>query len=162
MDPRRQAPAAAVPGAAHGQAGARGRQGAPVVSTAIRAGRRTVEIPRPEKVLFAPGINKMDLANYYARVSEAMLPHLADRPLNLERYPDGIEGHRIIQQHASGHFPDWIGRVSVEKRQGTVEHVVATEPGTLLYLAGQACITLHAWLSRRDRLHRPDRFIIDL
>jgi bifunctional non-homologous end joining protein LigD len=52
--------------------------------------------------------------------------------------------------------------VSVEKRQGTVEHVVAAEPATLLYLAGQACITLHAWLSRRDRLHRPDRFVIDL
>ena len=121
-----------------------------------------MEIPRPEKVLFAPGINKMDLANYYARVSEAMLPHLADRPLNLERYPDGIEGHRIIQQHASGHFPSWVRRVEVPARNGTVEHVVARDAATLVYLAGQACITVHRWLSRSDRLDRPDQLVIDL
>jgi bifunctional non-homologous end joining protein LigD len=91
-----------------------------------------------------------------------MLRHIAGRPLNLERYPDGIEGHRIIQQHASSHFPDWIVRVTVDKEKGSVEHVLANEPATLVYLAGQAAITLHAWLSRRDRLYRPDRFIIDL
>jgi bifunctional non-homologous end joining protein LigD len=129
---------------------------------AIRAGRRTVEVSRPQKPLFPCGITKSDLAHYYEQVAEPMLRHIAGRPLNLERYPDGIEGHRIIQQHSSSHFPDWITRVSVGKQKGTVEHVVATEPATLVYLAGQAAITLHAWLSRRDRLYRPDRFIIDL
>jgi bifunctional non-homologous end joining protein LigD len=129
---------------------------------AIRAGRRTVEISRPRKPLFPCGITKSDLAHYYEQVAPAMLPHITGRPLNLERYPDGIEGHRIIQQHLSSHFPDWIARVSVEKQKGHVEHVVATEPATLVYLAGQAAITFHAWLSRRDRLYRPDRFIIDL
>jgi bifunctional non-homologous end joining protein LigD len=129
---------------------------------AIRAGRRTVDISRPQKALFPCGITKSDLAHYYEQVAEPMLRHIADRPLNLERYPDGIEGHRIIQQHSSSHFPDWIARVSVGKQKGSVEHVVATEPATLVYLAGQAAITLHAWLSRRDRLYRPDRFIIDL
>jgi bifunctional non-homologous end joining protein LigD len=129
---------------------------------AIRAGRRTVDISRPQKALFPCGITKSDLAHYYEQVAEPMLRHIAGRPLNLERYPDGIEGHRIIQQHSSSHFPDWIARVSVGKQKGSVEHVVATEPATLVYLAGQAAITLHAWLSRRDRLYRPDRFIIDL
>jgi bifunctional non-homologous end joining protein LigD len=132
------------------------------MSLSIRAGRRTVEISRPDKVLFPPHLNKADLAGYYERVSEAMLPHLKGRPLNYERFPDGIDGPRIFQQHASGHFPDWIRRVSVPARNGTVEHVVASDAATLVYLAGQACIAFHRWLSRSDSLERPDLLVIDL
>jgi bifunctional non-homologous end joining protein LigD len=132
------------------------------VSITIPAGRRTIEIPRPGKVLFPSGITKADLANYYRKVADAMLPHLADRPLNLERFPDGIEGERIIQQHASKHFPSWVRRAEVPARKGTVVHVVAGDPATLVYLAGQACITFHRWLSRADRLDRPDQVVIDL
>jgi bifunctional non-homologous end joining protein LigD len=129
--------------------------------TAIRAGRHSVEISRPDKELFE-GITKLDLASYYARISEAMLPLIADRPLNLERYPDGITGQKIFQQHAAKHFPDWIERVRTPKSGGSVEHVVANDAATLVYLANQGVITLHAWLSRADRLDRPDRLIADL
>jgi bifunctional non-homologous end joining protein LigD len=132
------------------------------MSVTIRAGRREIEIVRPDKPLFPGGVTKADLAGYYERVGSTMLPHLAGRPLNLERYPDGIEGQRIIQQHASAYFPSWIGRVEVPASKGKVEHVVARDPATLVYLAGQACITFHRWLSRRDRLDRPDQLVIDL
>jgi bifunctional non-homologous end joining protein LigD len=128
----------------------------------VKAGRRSVEITRPDKPLFPSGITKADLASYYEQVAEAMLPHLARRPLNYERFPDGINGQRIFQQHASGHFPDWIRRVSVPARNGTVEHVVAADAATLVYLAGQACITFHRWLSRSDSLDRPDLLVVDL
>jgi bifunctional non-homologous end joining protein LigD len=128
----------------------------------ITAGRRKIEISRPDKVLVPPGITKADLAGYYERVAPAMLPHVSGRPLNLERYPDGIDGHRIIQQHASGHFPPWVRRTIVPKKGGTVEHVVAADAATLVYLAGQACITFHGWPCRADRLERPDRLIFDL
>lgn len=121
-----------------------------------------IEIARPDKPLFPDGTSKADLARYYERVAEAMLPHVAGRPLNLERYPDGIDGQRIIQQRVGEHFPDWIERVRVPKQDGTVEHVVAGDAETLVYLAGQACITPHRWLSRADRLERPDRLVIDL
>ena len=132
------------------------------MNVAIEAGRRTVEVSRPDKALFPDGITKADLARYYEAAAEFMLPHVAGRPLNLERYPDGIDGERIIQQKASGHFPDWIERVRVPKKGGTVEHVVASDAAVLVYLANQACITLHAWPSRADRLDRPDRLIVDL
>jgi bifunctional non-homologous end joining protein LigD len=121
-----------------------------------------VEISRPGKALFPCGITKADLATYYERVAQAMLPHIKGRPLNLERYPDGIEGERIMQQRAGKYFPAWIRRANVGKKGGSVEHVVAADAATLVYLAGQACITLHPWLSRADRLQQPDRLIFDL
>jgi bifunctional non-homologous end joining protein LigD len=132
------------------------------VAYTITAGQRTVEVSRPDKQLIPPGITKAQLAEYYAQIAGAMLPHIAGRPLNFERYPDGIGGHRIFQQHASGHFPEWIKRVEVPKSGGTVKHVLATEPATLVYLANQACIAFHSWLSRADRLGRPDKMVFDL
>ncbi len=128
----------------------------------ITAGRRTVEVSRPDKQLIPPDITKARVADYYAQIAGVMLPHLAGRPLNFERYPDGIEGHKIFQQHASRHFPAWIKRVEVPKSGGSVKHVVASEPATLVYLANQACITFHSWLSRADRLNRPDKLVFDL
>jgi bifunctional non-homologous end joining protein LigD len=122
----------------------------------------TVEVSRPGKALFPDGTTKADLAGYYEAIAPVMLPHLAGRPLNLERYPDGIEAQKIFQQRAGSHFPDWIERVTVPKEGGEVEHVVARDADTLVYLADQACITPHAWLSRADRLERPDRLIVDL
>jgi bifunctional non-homologous end joining protein LigD len=132
------------------------------VNAEIKAGRRTVTISRADKLLFADGLTKEDLARYYGQIAEVMLPHIVNRPLTLERYPDGIEGERILQKQASKYFPPWIARVVVPKKGGSVEHVRATDAASLVYLANQACIALHAALSRRDRLDHPDRLIIDL
>ncbi len=95
-------------------------------------------------------------------VAPALLRHVADRPLNLQRFPDGIDKHGIFQQQLPDHFPAWIDRCETPKEGGTVTHVVAADAATLVYLANQACVTLHTWLSRRDRLDRPDRLVIDL
>jgi bifunctional non-homologous end joining protein LigD len=122
-----------------------------------------VEIPRPDKVLFPDdGITKAELAEYYERVAPAMLPHIRDRALNLWLYPDGIAKRGILRQQIPDHFPDWIGRVETRKKGGTVTHAVVNDADTLVYLAGQACVTPHIWASRVDRLERPDRLVFDL
>jgi bifunctional non-homologous end joining protein LigD len=122
-----------------------------------------VEVPRPGKVLFPEaGLTKADLARHYLEVAPAALPLVRGRPLNLQRFPDGIAAGGFMQQQAGRHFPPWIRRVRVRKAGGSVEHAVADDAATLVYLAGQAAITLHAWTSRADRLHRPDRVIFDL
>lgn len=123
---------------------------------------KPAEISKPDKPLFPDGTTKLDLATYYEAVGPVMVPHVTGRPLNLERYPDGIEKKQLFTQQAPKHFPDWIGRVTVPKQDGTVDHVLVEKPETLVYLAGQANLTLHMWMSRRDRLDRPDRLIIDL
>ncbi|MEV6840754.1 non-homologous end-joining DNA ligase [Streptomyces sp. NPDC051133] len=136
----------------------------------LRAGRRTVEIQRPGKVLFPGGggakeYTKGDLADYYRAVAPYLLPHLRGRPLMLERYPDGVDGPRFMQKNTPEHYPDWITRAEVAKEGGTVTHVVCDDTATLLYLADQACLTLHRWLSRTDRAagpDHPDRLVFDL
>ena len=129
----------------------------------IEADGRVVELSRPDKRLFGSGVTKRDLAEHYARVAETMLPHLADRPLNFQRFPDGVERAGFFQQHLPTHFPDWVDRAEVPKADGgTVTHLVVSDAASLVYLAGQAVVTLHAWLSRRDRIDRPDRLVVDL
>ncbi|MGW2816837.1 non-homologous end-joining DNA ligase [Streptomyces sp. NPDC001415] len=132
-------------------------------TTTIRAGRRTVRLSRPDKVLFPDdGITKSDLAEYYRTVARRMLPHLRGRPLMLERHPDGIDGGAFMQKDTPDYFPDWIDRAELPKEGGTVTHVLCGDTATAVYLAGQGCITLHRWLSRADRPDHPDRLVFDL
>lgn len=132
-------------------------------ATAFHVGGRTVEIHRPDKVLFPDGgWTKADLARYYRRVARRMLPHLRDRPLMLERHPDGVAGPQFLQKEAPGHYPPWVRRVQVAKEGGTVTHVVCDDTATLLYLADQACVTLHRWLATASRPRCPDRLVFDL
>jgi DNA ligase D-like protein (predicted polymerase) len=92
-----------------------------------------------------------------------MRPHLVERPLVMERLPDGIAGEAFYQKQVGGHFPDWITTLRVRrKRGGSQELVVCDRKATLAYLADQACLTPHLWLSRRDRLDTPDQLVIDL
>ncbi len=123
----------------------------------------TVEISHPEKVMFPDaGITKGDLVDYYRRVAGIMLPHLAGRALSMQRFPDGIEGKSFFQKDAPDYFPDWIHTEEVPKEGGSVNHVVCDDAATLVYLAGQAVLTPHVWLSRVDDLDHPDRMIFDL
>jgi len=129
----------------------------------VRIGRHDVEITRPDKVLFPKdGITKRDLVDYYRQIAHWILPHLRARPLTLERYPDGIEETRIIQKSVSAYYPEWIKTATVKKVGGTVRHVICEDEATLAYLANQACITPHIWLSRTDKLDFPDQMVFDL
>jgi bifunctional non-homologous end joining protein LigD len=133
-------------------------------SEIVHVGNRDITITRPAKVLFPDdGITKSDLVEYYQRISAWILPHLKDRPLSLERYPDGIEQSRLIQQAAPQYFPPWIKTAMVKKISGgTVTHVISNDQATLAYLATQACVTPHAWLSRMDKVDFPDQMVFDL
>lgn len=129
----------------------------------LRAGGRAIEISHPDKVLFPQdGITKLELAEYYLAAASAMLPHLGDRPLNLQRFPSGIGRPGFFQQKMPDGAPDWIESVTVRKEGGRIRHLVATNAATLVYLANLSCITMHGWLSRRDQLDHPDQLVFDL
>lgn len=128
-----------------------------------RVGGRTISVSKPGKVLFPDdGLTKADLVDYYARIAGTMIPHLAGRPVAMRRFPDGIGEAGFFEKKAPQHFPDWIDRVRVQTQEGSQQHIVCNEVATPAYLADQACVEPHVWLSRADDLDHPDQLIFDL
>jgi bifunctional non-homologous end joining protein LigD len=126
-----------------------------------------VAITHPDKVLFpAQGgyqaITKRELAAYYEAIAPMMVPHIRARPITMERYPSGIGGQGFFHKDVSKGFPDWLERVEVPKKDGTVHHPVVNDTRSLLWLANQNCITPHVWTSRAPNLYQPDICVFDL
>lgn len=130
----------------------------------IRAGRRNIEITHPEKILFPESkITKLELVNYYLKISDKILPHLKDRPLTQVRCPSGISDECFFQKNCPDYYPDWIERIAVEKQnKEIIEYVNCKDIATLIYLINQNCITPHTWLSKLPDLNKPDKIIFDL
>ena len=129
----------------------------------VQAGPITVELSHPGKLLFPDdGVSKRDLVEYYLAVADWMLPPLRRRPVFMTRYPDGITHLGIVQKNVPGYFPSWVTRARVPKQGGSVEQVICDKPATLAYLANQACIELHGFLSTLDRVDHPDQVVFDL
>ena len=133
------------------------------MSAKTTAAFRGVTVTHPEKVLFpADGITKQDLAEYYDAVADVMLPHIAKRPVTLERYNAGIKGPQVFQKNVEKGFPDWLERVQVGKKDGVVNHVIVTDARGIIWLANQNSITSHVWVSRAPKIDYPDVMVIDL
>ena len=120
-------------------------------------------ITHPEKVLFPEdGITKGELATYYETVAPVLVPHIRGRPITMERYPAGIGVKGFWQKDVSKGFPDWLDRVEVPKKDGTVHHPVVRDTRSLLWIANQNTITPHVWTSRAPNLYSPDICVFDL
>lgn len=120
-------------------------------------------ISHPDKVLFpTDGITKGELASYYQMIAPVMLPHLRGRPITMERYHRGIGAEGFFQKDVVKGFPEWLERVEVPKKDGTVHHPIANDTRSLLWLANQNSITLHVWASRAPKLYYPDICVFDL
>jgi len=120
-------------------------------------------ITHPEKVLFPDdGITKGELAAYYEAVAALMLPHICRRPVTMERYPSGIGQKGFLQKDVSKGFPEWLERVEVPKKGGSVHHPIVRDTRSLLRLANQNCVTPHVWASRPPTPYQPDICVFDL
>lgn len=141
----------------------RGRAEAPRRAGGDVAG--AVKLTNLDRVVFpADGITKGDVVAYYEAVAPRMLPHLEARPLSLQRFRKTIDDGGFFQQSASGHFPDFVGRLPVAHNDGEGEtvHPVAGSAEALVYLANQGALTLHAWPARAPALECPDALVLDL
>ena len=110
------------------------------------------------------GYTKRDLVRFYHEIGDVLVPYLADRPMVLERFPDGIEGESFYQKNAPDFLPEWISTVSVKSDSAgrTIRYILCNDRRTLVYLANLACIAQHPWSSRVDQLGHPDFLIVGL
>lgn len=125
---------------------------------------RTIALSHRERVAFPEiGLTKGGLVDHYARSAHLLVRHAAGRPIALRRFPGGLDGQGFFQKNAGDHFPDWIRRVSVPKREGgALDHTVLSAPPDVVYLANQGTIELHPWTSTADDLEHPVEVLFDL
>jgi bifunctional non-homologous end joining protein LigD len=109
------------------------------------------------------GITKGALMRYYTRISPVLLPHIAERPLILKRYPEGVGGQMFFQQDAGPHIPDIVQTAMVSTvDKGDRARIIGGDLATLLYTVQLGAIEVHPWLSRISDIDSADRCLIDL
>jgi bifunctional non-homologous end joining protein LigD len=109
------------------------------------------------------GFTKAGAIDYYARIADTILPHLAGRPLTRVRFPDGVEGQRFYEKRAPSHTPKWVKTAAFEfGSAGRVDFVVCDERATLVWLAQLAAFELHPSLSVARAPKRPTSLVFDL
>lgn len=109
------------------------------------------------------GITKRDMFNYYDQVAEYMVPYLKDRPMSLNRFPNGIHGPSFYQKNVKDKAPDCMVTMPHTNDKGEEkEYLVATDKASLLWMASLGCIEINPWFSRVQSPDNPDFCIIDL
>lgn len=165
---RPAASAGSAGSAASARGGTSGRD-ASAQSPRVTVGGRSLRLSNLDKELY-PDVPKSAVIDYYARVADVLLPHLAGRPATLRRYPDGIGAPSFFEKNAGAKAPSWLRTVDVPtpgstKGSATARFVVVEELAALVYLANLAVLELHVpqWrVGPKDGVHPPDELVFDL
>src|SRR5690606_27796766 len=126
--------------------------------------RRELKFSNLDKIYWPEeGISKRDMLNYYYQVAEYINPYLKDRPLSLNRFPNGIKGKSFYQKDVKGKSPDWVKTHPYTPAGGEdKEFLVGGDKATLLWMASQGCIEMNPWFSRVRSPDHPDYCVLDL
>ncbi|HVN68991.1 MAG TPA: non-homologous end-joining DNA ligase [Candidatus Binatia bacterium] len=135
-----------------------------VDDAAVEVDGRRVALTNLRKVYFPKlGATKGDLLRYYLRVAGALLPHVADRPMVLKRYPHGVTGDFFYMKRTPSPRPEWIRTCSIEHRSGNViDFAVIDDRASLLWMINLGCIDLNPWYSLCEAPNRPLYIHFDL
>ncbi len=130
------------------------------VTSATFAG---VRLTHPAKVLYPDtDVTKLEVAAYYEKISEWMLPHIAHRPLVLVRCPDGQAKECFYQKHPGIGTPGILRQIPIRESDKTENYVVVDNVEGLVALAQIGALEVHAWGSKEDKLDKPDRLVFDM
>ena len=122
-----------------------------------------VRLTNSGRVLYpAQGITKLELARYYERVAEWILPHIAGRPLSVVRCPSGQDKHCFFQKHVDEGLPDTIRSVEIEEGHGSGRYLMVEDLPGLIGLVQIGALELHPWGCRSEDIEHPDRMVFDL
>jgi bifunctional non-homologous end joining protein LigD len=137
----------------------------------VDVGGRELTLTNLDKVLYPRAhFTKGEVIDYYSRVADVLLPHIADRPLTRKRWPDGVDGPFFFEKNAPRGTPSWVRTVTLPvpgstKQRDTVDFVVVDDLATLVWTANLASLELHTpqWqVGPRGAVRDPDLLVIDL
>lgn len=127
--------------------------------------KHLVKLTNLDKIYFPKDeVTKGDVIDYYQSVARYILPYLKNRPLSLNRFPNGIEEQSFYQKDAGDHIPDWIKTTEVysESNDKNIDYIYCNDKATLAYLNNLGCIDLNPWNSSLPDLEHPDYLVLDL
>ena len=125
----------------------------------VRIGARQLRLVNLDKVLYPQaGFTKAQVIDYYVRISDAVLPHLRDRPLTLKRYPNGVDQPHFYEKRCPQHRPPWIRTADADG----IRFCVVNDLASLVWAANLADLELHVPLARAKSFDRPDMVVFDL
>jgi bifunctional non-homologous end joining protein LigD len=131
----------------------------------IKLNRHTVKLTHQDKIYFPEDeVTKGDIVEYYQSVAEYILPYLKNRPLSLNRFPNGIEKQGFYQKDAGDHIPEWIKTTKVfsDSTDEYIDYIICNDKATLAYLNNLGCIDMNPWNSALPDLEHPDYLVLDL
>lgn len=140
------------------------RDNGPQVQPFVLGGKE-VAFTHLDRIYFpAIGYTKAEVLDYYLQIAPYLLPHIKDRPLTLERYPEGVQNGSFFQKNASSYFPHWLRTFPVERRDGKkiVHFPLVDDEADLLYLVNQGTITFHTQMSHTTDPDHPDVMVLDV
>lgn len=125
---------------------------------------RLVRVSSPNKVFFpAIGASKLDLVNYYLAMEQAVMRVMRDRPVMLQRFPDGVEGSSFFQKRIPAGAPEWLTTAEVRTPNGTPSNaLVIADLAHLVWAVNLGCIGFHSWPVRVSDPEHCDELRIDL
>lgn len=122
-------------------------------------------ISHPDKIYWPDdGYTKLDLAKFYLEISDFILPYLKDRPNNMNRHPDGINGGSFYHKDYEQKHPDFVQTYGIysDSSKKVVDYIICNNVETLLFLANLGCIEMNPWVSTIDHIENPDYLIFDV
>jgi bifunctional non-homologous end joining protein LigD len=121
-----------------------------------------VRLTNPDRVLYPDdGFTKRDLAEYYERVADWILPYVAARPLTLVRCPEGHTGECFFQKHLTGSMPEAVDGVNISEKGKREEYVMIRDVAGLVSLVQMGVLEMHPWPARADQVEKPDYLVFD-
>ncbi|MDY7103672.1 MAG: non-homologous end-joining DNA ligase [Actinomycetota bacterium] len=132
--------------------------------TTLEVAGRSVRLTSPDKVFFPKrGETKLALAEYYLAVGDALMRAMGERPVLLQRFPDGAGGKSFFQKRVPKGVPDWLTTTVVETPNGTTSNaLVAVDLAHVLWAVNLGCLGFHPWPYRWTDPDHADELRLDL
>jgi len=148
-----------VRAAAKHTAGDRVKPTASSVSSRVRG----IPISHPDRLIYPDlGISKIQLARYFERIGDWILPHVIGRPLTLVHCPNGLAAPCNYLKHAKAWGPNALRRVRIQEKTKVGEYLVADSLEAVISLAQMGIVEIHTWNSTAEDVTRPNRLVWDL
>jgi bifunctional non-homologous end joining protein LigD len=129
----------------------------------MRSKNRPLKLTNLDKIFWPKnGYTKGDVIAYYESIGKIILPYLINRPMVLNRHPNGIDGESFFQKQIDAHAPAWIERTTVLHQQKKTTYLMVQNIETLLYVANLGCIELNPFHSQIPHLENPSFMVLDL